>query len=361
VLKSINRGDVAKEISGEISRGKRGTASAMAESPHTEGVLWVGTDDGALWVSRVGGGEWTDVTKNLPALDSPRWISHIEASRAAAGTAYIVIDGHRSHDFRPHIWKTTDYGETFEDLSAGLPQVSTRVLREDPTRPEVLYVGCEIGVCLSVDGGASWARLKGNLPTVRVDDIVIHPRDKDLVVGTHGRSVWIADASAVQALTSKVMEGDLHLFPPKDTIAWRMNTGTGRYGARRFKAPTPAGATISYWIGRNLEDGEEVSVEVHDAAGTRIAQLRDPGAALGLNEVTWNLRASAGGSERGRGRAANRGGRGGRGRRGGRGGGGSAAKPGTYRVTVKVGDVEKSASLRVVQDPLLEGAGANRP
>lgn len=365
VLKSVNRGDSAKEISGDIARGRRGTASALAESPRTEGVLWVGTDDGALWVTRNGGADWTDITKNVPVLDTPRWISHIEASRSNAGTAYVVIDGHRSHDFRPHIWRTTDYGESFEDLSAGLPEVSTRILREDPSNADVLYVGCEIGVCISVDRGRSWARMKGNLPTVRVDDIIIHPRDKDIVVGTHGRSVWIADASAVQALTSRIMDQDVHLFAPKDAIAWRMNTGTGRYGARRFKAPTPPGATISYWLGRKPKDGEEVSVEIHDATGKRIARIRRPGTAAGLNEVTWNMRGSAasarGGGARGRGGRGGRG-RGARGRGGRRGGfGGAAVGPGSYRVTVKMGDTEKAAALRIVADPLTTEAGTNRP
>ena len=128
--------------------------------------------------------------------------------------------------------------------------------------------------------------------------------------------------------------------------------------------PTPAGATISYWLGRKPADGEKVSVEVHDAAGKRIAQIREPGSELGLNEVTWNLRGSSGGAARGRGGARGGGRRGGRaGRGGGRGrsGGGAAVKPGTYRVTVKMGDVEKTAALRVVADPLIEQAGANRP
>ncbi len=353
VLKSVNRGDSSKEISGSIARGERGTASALAESPRTEGVLWVGTDDGALWVSRDGGAEWSDVTQNLPALTEPRWISHIEASRAAAGTAYIVIDGHRSHDFRPHIWRTTDFGENFEDVSEGLPQVSTRVLREDPSNPDVLYVGCEIGVCVSFDKGRSWARLKGNLPTVRVDDIVVHPRDKELVLGTHGRSVWIADASALQAMTEEVREQALHLFKPKDTIAWRADGTGGRYGARRFRLPTPTGATISYWLGEDGGDSD-VTVEIHDAAGKRVARLRGVGTKAGLNEVTWNLRRSGV-----RGRGARRGARGRGGR--GRGRGASSVEPGTYRVTVAVGDTERSATLRVMPDPMLAEAGTNQP
>lgn len=354
VIKSVNRGASSKTISGNIARGRRGTASALAESPVREGVLWVGTDDGALHVTKDGGAEWINVTENLPALVDLRWISHIEASRSGAGTAYIVIDGHRSHDFKPHVWKTTDYGQTFTNLSAGIPEASTKVLREDPTNADILYVGLEIGIAVSIDGGETWARMKGNLPTVRVDDIVIHPTAKEIVLGTHGRGVWIADASAVQQLTETVLERDLHCFTPKDAIKWRMNTGTGRYGARRFRAPTPSNAVISYWLGRKPREGERVSVEIHDGAGKRIARIRNPGTRPGINEVTWNFRST--GAQRGGRRGGGSGGRGGGRRGGGRGGrfgGGAAVGPGTYRVTVKMGDLERSVALNVLPDPIL--------
>ena len=355
VFRSINRGDSAKEISKDITASSRGTASALAESPRAEGVIWVGTDDGALHVTRNGGKEWTAVHDNLPTLKTSKWISHIECSRGDAGTAWIVIDGHRSHDFRPHIWKTSDYGKTFERMVEGMPVVSTKVLRQDPHNSSVLYAGLETGVWVSINGGESWVRMQGNLPTVRVDDILIHSRDREVVIGTHGRGVWIADCAAVEALTTEVVAQDLHLVPPKETVQWIRDGSAGRYGARRFHIAQSTGATISYWLGREPKKDEDVTISIHDATGKQIATVRAKKKA-GMNEVTWNLRKR---SARGRGP---RGG-GGRGRRGGRGArGGGTVSPGTYRVTVRFGEEEMSAGLNVVADPKLAPSnGDNRP
>jgi len=347
VLRSIDGGKSSKEISGDITATPRGTASALSVSPRAEGVVWVGTDDGSLRVTRDDGREWKAVEGNLPALAHAKWISHIECSRTDGGTAYVVVDGHRSHDFNAHIWRTTDYGDTFECISGGLPSASARVLREDPVNPDVLYVGLEIGVFVSIDRGSTWSRLRGDFPTVRVDDLAIQGRKKELVVGTHGRSVWVVDCAPLQELTSAVVKKDLHLFAPKEAVQWIRNQGGGRYGARRYRAkPEAPGALISYWLGRKPGEDEDVSVEIRSADGKPVATVK-ASKHVGINQVVWPFSRA---SERGRG------GRGrGRGGRGGRGGSRSAPLgPGTYRVTVSMGDRSLSAPLQVVADPRIQ-------
>ncbi|HET8623185.1 MAG TPA: glycosyl hydrolase, partial [Gemmatimonadales bacterium] len=169
-----------------------GTIFAIAESPKDQGLLWAGTDDGLVHVSRDAGKSWTNVTKNVPGL--PEWgtVSMIEASPFDAGTAYLVVDAHRLDDMRPYLWKTTDYGRSWKRLGASLPQdVYLHVIREDPARRGLLYAGTERGVSYSTDDGATWQALRLGLPTVAVHDLRV--KNNDLVVGTHGRSIWIFD------------------------------------------------------------------------------------------------------------------------------------------------------------------------
>src|SRR5262249_29873948 len=174
VFRSVTKGADTKAISPEITRTKAGSATALSESPRTPDVVWAGTDDAYLWVTRDGGQKWENVYEKLQAagLPGPRWVSSIEASKAKDGRCYVVLDAHRSDDDKPYVFVTEDYGQTWQSLTANLPAAGwTRVLREDITNPDLLYLGTELGIWVSVNRGGSWTRLNNNLPTVAIHDV----------------------------------------------------------------------------------------------------------------------------------------------------------------------------------------------
>jgi len=246
------------------------TIFAVAESPREKGVIWAGSDDGLVHLTRDGGATWTNVTANVPGI--PEWgtVSLIEPSAFAAATAYLVVDDHRLDDMRPHIWKTADYGKTWRSLAAGLPKdVYLHAVREDPRRKGLLYLGTERGVAFSPDDGASWRQLKLNLPTVAVHDLVV--KDDDLVVGSHGRSIWILDdLRPVREWSEAVAATSAHLFPVGPGIRWRRH---GRVSAH-VKGPgenPPPGAIIDYWL-KEPPSGK-VTIEILDGKGALVRRL----------------------------------------------------------------------------------------
>ena len=205
-----------------------GTIFAIAESPKDKEILWAGSDDGLVHVSRDGGKTWRNVTKNVPGF--PEWgtVSMIEASPFDAGTAYLVVDAHRLDDMRPYLWKTSDYGRSWKRLGgSSLPQtVYLHAVREDPARRGLLYAGTERGVSVSADDGATWQPLKLGLPTVAVHDLRV--KNDDLVLGTHGRSIWIFDdLTPIREMSPAIRGRDVHLFGPRRTIAWRWHSEDG--------------------------------------------------------------------------------------------------------------------------------------
>lgn len=224
-----------------------GTVFAIAESPKARGVVWVGSDDGLVHVTRDGGKNWTNVTTAMPGF--PEWgtVSMIEPSPFEAGSAYVAIDAHRLDDARPYLYKTTDYGRSWTKLDGSLPQdVYLHAVREDPARKGLLYVGTERGVMFSPDDGKSWKPLKLNLPTVAVHDLVV--KDDDLVVGTHGRSIWILDdLQPIREMNDRISAMDVHLFPVADAARWRTGWGTWAYRHGKFSNPA-AGASIYYFL-----------------------------------------------------------------------------------------------------------------
>ncbi|HMC60379.1 MAG TPA: hypothetical protein VKJ01_14410, partial [Candidatus Solibacter sp.] len=198
------------------------TATQVRESPSRPGVIWVGTEDGNLQVSQNGGETFTNVYGNITG--SPKGFTHIariEPSHFDPGTAYVAVDNHRSDDWKPYLFKTTDYGKTWASVAGNLPgKGNINALREDYDNPNLLFAGTEFGLFVTVDGGKEWKRFMTGLPSVRVDDILIHPRDRDLIVATHGRSIWIADdISPLEQLKSN--SGDVVLFDPRPAILWK--------------------------------------------------------------------------------------------------------------------------------------------
>jgi photosystem II stability/assembly factor-like uncharacterized protein len=203
VLQSTDRGEEWAAISPDLSdppEGSRGvvpfgTITMIAESKLEEGLLYAGTEGGSLWITRDGGEHWSKIGEGLPR----KWVSRIVASDHEAGWVYLSHTGFREDDFSSYLFKSEDYGESWRSIVGNLPAESINVIQEDPELPEVLYVGTDLGVYVSGDGGATWHSLSTNLPTTPVHDLDVHPREGELVIGTHGRSVFVLELESVRA------------------------------------------------------------------------------------------------------------------------------------------------------------------
>jgi len=269
-----------------------GTIVAIAESPVTPGVLWVGTDDGNLQLSRDGGATWNNVADNAKKFAERYYVQWVEPSHFDAATAYAAFDGHYSGDYAPHLFKTTDFGKTWTDLSAGLPaRGHINVVREDRFNRNLLFVGSEFGFSISLDGGKSWSRLMNGLPATTSDDVIVHPRDQDLVLATHGRSFYILDdITPLQQLTDEVLNQTEHLFRPRPATLWDEDKRTWHGGGDElFRAKNPPDAIVSYYL-KNAVPGK-VTLQVADAAGAVVRELEGPGDA-GIHRIAWDLRRS---------------------------------------------------------------------
>jgi photosystem II stability/assembly factor-like uncharacterized protein len=269
------------------------TIYTIAESPKDPQVLWVGTDDGNLQLSRDGGKAWSNVVSRLAGLPPHTWVSNVEASPHAAGAAFVTFDGHRTGDMATYAFATDDFGQTWRRLAAEGVAGYAHVLRQDPVRPELLYLGTEMGLWVSIDGGARWARFDGGLPRVPVMDVKIHPRDGDLVIGSHGRGVWIVDdLSPLRALTPEVMEADFALLPAEPGVLTMSGQVQDFPGDDEFQAGNPpAAASIFYYLKKRHVVGD-FKVEVFDAAGKLVTTL-PAGGRVGVNQVAWPMRLEA--------------------------------------------------------------------
>jgi photosystem II stability/assembly factor-like uncharacterized protein len=294
VFRTINRGDLWTSISPDLTRGPPGpssdrghTLSALAESPLRPGLLWAGSDDGRVHVTRNGGGDWLERTERIPGVPPQRCISRIEASRTAEGTAFLAIDRHRLDDRAPYLFRTTDLGSTWQPIANDLPAGSpVLVVREDPRNPDLLYVGAEHGLFASLDGGKHWQRWPG-LPTVPVHDLVIHARDRDLVVATHGRGLFVIDVGPLQEMTPRNLGLDAYLCTVKPATRYEPRRSRHLTGGRLFAAPNPPyGATIAYHLKSQAVDA--VRILILDAQGKRMAELSGE-RAPGLHGVVWDL------------------------------------------------------------------------
>ena len=257
------------------------------------GVVWAGTDDGNLQVSKDGGINFTEVGKNLPGLPPNNWywISRIDASHFDPGTAYVSVDGHRSDDLKPYVFVTHDYGKTFQSITSNLPAFgNVQVIREDPKNRNLLYVGTEFGLFISLDAGKDWKRFMNNYPTVRTDDILVHPRDNDLIVASHGRSVWIADdITPLQQLTPAVRDAgrDAVRHPPRRRLAERsaaQPAGRRPEGLhRRERAARRGDQLLPEGGGRRRREDH------HRRRNGQVIRTIDGTKTAGINRVMWNL------------------------------------------------------------------------
>jgi hypothetical protein len=273
----------------------------IGESPLVPGVIWVGTNDGNLQVSRDSGNTWKNVVDNVPRVPKETHVSRVEPSHYDAGTCYVTFDGHRTDDHNPYVFKTADFGETWTSIQSNLPAGNVNVIREDPKNKNLLYLGTEYGFYVTLNGGREWKRFMTGLPTVRIDDILVHPRDNDLIVGTHGRSIYVIDdITPLQQLSDATTATDATLLDIRPAVAWTTDIQKAILveGAKFFRGQNPAqGSAISYWL--KSDQNADVRITVSDVTGREIRALVGTKTA-GLNRVQWDLRA-AGGGGRGRG------------------------------------------------------------
>ena len=379
--------------------------TAIAESPVRPGVLWVGTDDANVQMSRDGGKTWQNVVSHIMGAPKLGYVSRIEPSYRDEGTAYIAFDNHRSADYGIYIYKTVNFGDSFTRITNGIPPEAgtVHVVREDPVNPNLLFAGTEFALFISFDRGANWQRLKNGLPTVPVFDLQIHPRDHDLIVATHGRSIYVMDdIFALETMTPADLTSDLKLFPSRNAVEWKMANYRGFLGGSLFLAQNaPNGLILDYFA----KTAGPVRLTVADPGGKEIRTINARAEAGVVNRATWDLRADApvpptngatvgggrggrGGAGGGRGGAAAaegtpaepqaegreitnefgaeanaEGGRGGGGGGGGRFGGparGPLVDPGEYKVTVSANGKTDSRTFTVEDDPRVQFSTEDR-
>jgi photosystem II stability/assembly factor-like uncharacterized protein len=406
VFKSTDRGDTWTKISEDLTSGEERdkkeimgkvpdrttlsrhdgvqqwpTITTLVESPRNADILWAGTDDGNLHVTRDGGKTWKSVFAKVPGVPKGTYVSRVIASHHADGTAYATFDGHRMNDFGIYVYATSDFGETWKAIRNGIPENKgvVNVIREHHRNPDLLFVGTEYGAYVSFDRGANWTRIRMGLPMVPVDDIAIHPRENDLILGTHGRSIWILDdITALEQMNAQVAGAELHAFATRPAIQWR-KTGRTTSASRGHKVffgeNPPEGAILQYYLKQGVDEAEEeesaqepaqqtqrdaeageqgprVRITISDAGGKRVRQLDGP-ARTGINRVVWNFRADSpvprqmlagisGGGFFGRFLATQL-------RRG-----GASVDPGTYTVKLSYEGKEATTTVVVNEDPRIQ-------
>ncbi|MEE8377783.1 MAG: hypothetical protein V3R45_05390 [Candidatus Aminicenantaceae bacterium] len=269
------------------------TITSISESPITPGIIWVGTDDGNVQVTQNDGGEWTNVRGNVPDVPEGIWVSRVEASRFKDGTCYLTFDGHRSDNFKPYVFKTTDYGQTWTNISANLPDGGpVYVIREDLKNKNLLFLGTEFKVFFSIDGGQKWTDLGLNMPTVAFHDLQIHPRDNDLIAGTHGRGIWILDdISPLQQASEKVLESEAFLFENGKVGTQWLRLARGGYGRGNlfFEGENPPnGATISFYL--KDKSAGPITLEITDATGALKTTYTLKDVEAGISRLMWDMR-----------------------------------------------------------------------
>ena len=269
------------------------TIYTINESPVDTNVIWVGTDDGNLQVTTDGGKHWTNVVKNIPDLPPNTWVSYVWPSRFDRNTAYVTFDGHQSNDFTPYVYKTTDLGKTWTNISDGI-QGYCHVIQEDYKKPGLLFLGTEFGLYISLDDGKNWTRFTGGLPRVAVRDMDFQKREDDLVLATHGRGIYIIDdLSPLRQITPQLLDSDLVFLGKKDFIVNRTmpewGPGTDMLGDDIFRGKTiGTQAYITYYMKKRHIFGD-MHIELYDSAGNFIRKI-PPSPNRGINRVYFSIR-----------------------------------------------------------------------
>lgn len=343
------------------------TILTISPSPRKKGVLWVGTDDGQVQLTRDGGATWENVTSRIPKLPKASWCAHIEASKFEEGEAFAVFNDHRRGNWTPYVYKTADFGKTWTSLTAAAPKAGTdstlwgiaHVIEQDPVERTLLFLGTEFGLFISLDGGTSWRKWTNGLSSAPVHDLVIHPRDHDLVVGTHGRGVFIVDdIGPLRSLVKESRAKALHLFNIPKTIQYQGKQPDGYFSpgdAFYIGENEPYGAPLSYYVNLKMlndttgtktskdsiegkSDSKKVHIEIRDLDGKIVRKMEGP-REDGIQRVYWDLTHNpfkqpklvfSSDTDRGN---------------------GPEVLPGTYVVKIKSGSFESQQQVEVVQDP----------
>jgi len=324
-----------------------GNLHALALSPARRGLIAAGTDDGLVHVSRNDGKDWHR-TATFPGVPDMMKVAMIDWSATDEGTLYVAFDGHKDNDFAPYVVRSDDYGRSWRNVTGDLPEFgSTRSVAVHPRDGELVFVGTDFGVHFSRDGGEHWLPLQSGLPTNSVQGIVVHPRENDLVIGTHGRGFWVLDElSLIESLTPDVVRGHSHLAPPRPATQIRdVERGRDNFGHSYWTADNPPrGAILDYWIG-DPAIGEPVVVEALDDRGNVVRKIAESTAERGAQRVVWDLRHEAPPSDsESSWRKPN----------------GRFVLPGDYRVRLTVGDRVHTQPLGVSMDPAIDVSARDR-
>ncbi len=320
LLKSTDRGDHWTPISPDLSTnpadkimresetGLPGgipwfSISTISESPLTPGLIWAGTSDGKVHMTRDGGTNWNDFTDKLTKLGArvDGYVTRVQASAHVAGRAYVSKSGYKFDDFKAYLYRTDDYGATWKSISAGLPEKPINVIFEDQKNPDLLFVGDDTGVFVTLDRGDHWVKMNNNMPNIPVFDIQVQPRDRDLILGSYGRDFWITNISALEQLSPTVLGEDVHLFdtdPAVQRVTWCFGANDYFFGQRTATTPNkPSAMEIHYYL---RDTPADAVVTIADADGKQMARLESKGQP-GINTVAWDMNKPVTGNGRRRG------------------------------------------------------------
>ena len=284
-----------QEDSGGLSMDNSGaenhtTIFTIAESPLDQNVIWAGTDDGNVQVTRDGGKTWTNTVSNIQGLPANTWVYHIEASVHGKGTAYAVFDGHTKGDMKPYAYKTTDYGQTWTNIITDDVEIFARNIQEDYENEDLLFLGTEFGLYVTLDGGKSWSKFENNMPAVAVHFIDLQKETSDLVMGTHGRGIIIIDdISPLRELNADVLSKKVHFFDSDPMVMKDQSGFAGSFGSETqfVGASAPSSGQIKYVLPKRHTFGK-MNMEIQDMDGNKIVSI-SPGKSKGINIVSWNF------------------------------------------------------------------------
>lgn len=358
LLRSLDRGDHWQEISPDLTvnakepapttpGGARNTITTLAESPAKAGILWVGTQNGRVHVTRDSGGTWSDVTANLAASGAPEdaYVNRVTPSKFDAGTAYVAKSRYNRDDMRALLFKTTDYGQTWRNISATLPERSVNAVIEDTVNPKLLFAATDGGAYATIDGGDRWVAIRGNMPRVAVMDLVLQPRESDLVLGSYGRGIWITNIAFLRELTEDTLSREAYFFTvrPQGAHAGRALGNFRFYGDRDLVTPNePNGIAALFYLRETPK--EPAALVVSDAAGKELRRIKID-AKAGLNQVLWDMREGSMNNAAPADRAAQP-----------RGAPTRVAPPGDYLMTLEVGGAKLTQKARIL-DPVVMAPG----
>ena len=271
LFKSVNRGDSWKEISGDLTFNDQarkgdvtfGTITSISESPIDPDLLYVGTDDGRVWRTENGGATWVNLDKELPK----RWVSRVVASKHNKDHVYLALSGYRQDEKESYLFRSTSKGDSWVSISTNLPSEPVNVIREDVENPSNLYLGTDLGVYMSMDLGTSWISLRNNLPTVPVHDLIQHPREKDLLIATHGRSIYTFKGSVLSNFTDSIRQADVHLFDLEDI---------------------EKDYVMTFPIYFHVNDEQDVTIKIMDENKDEVMVVLNSSVEKGCHSVDWN-------------------------------------------------------------------------